>query len=144
MKAIIAALVVCALSSLVIGCHSIGNSLNKITGNSSPSAKIYVLRRLSATGSGRITVMDNGKQVGTSDRGGILSWSRPPGTAVVTVSHGDSEAKETVTAQANQVYYLEVRATHATAGHPKVVELHILSSTEGQHLLNVLEHEFGG
>ena len=87
---------------------------------------------------------DNGKQVGTIDRGGILSWNRPPGTAVVSVSHGDSEAKETVMAQANQVYYVEVRATHATAGNPKVVELHVLSSTEGQHLLNVLQHEFGG
>jgi|GEM_PF-3473190 hypothetical protein len=144
MKTIIAGLVVCTLSTLVIGCHSIGNSLSKITGNRSPSAKIYVLRRLSVTGSGRITVMDNGKQVGTIDRGGSLTWERPPGTAVVTVSHGDSQGKETVTVQANQVYYLEVRATHATAGHPKVVELHILSSTEGQHLLNVLQHEFGG
>jgi hypothetical protein len=140
MKTVIVGLVVCTLSTLVIGCHS----LSKITGNRSPSAKIYVLRRLSVTGSGRITVMDNGKQVGTIDRGGSLTWERPPGTAVVTVSHADSQGKETVMAQANQVYYLEVRATHATAGHPKAVELHILSSTEGQHLLNVIEHEFGG
>jgi hypothetical protein len=140
MKTVIAGLVVCMLSSLVIGCHS----LSKITGSHSPTAKIYILRRLAVTGSGRITVKDNGKQVGTIDRGGILSWSRPPGAAVVTVSHGDSEAKETVTAQANQVYYLEVRATHATAGHPKAVELHVLSSAEGQHLLSTLQHEFGG
>lgn len=140
MKTVFAGLVICMLSSLVIGCHS----LNKITGSQNPSAKIYVLRRLAVTGSGRIAVKDNGKQVGTIDRGGSVSWSRPPGTAVISVSHGDSEAEETVTAQANQVYYLEVRATHATAGHPKVVELHVLSSTEGQHLLNVLKHEFGG
>jgi len=144
MKTIICAVVACSLSSLAIGCHSISNSIGKIAGNRSPTAKIYVLRRLAVTGSGRITVMDNGRQVGTIDRGSSLSWSQPPGTASITVSHGGSEAKETLTVQANQVYYLEVRATHATAAHPKVVELHILSSTEGQHLFNVLQHEFGG
>lgn len=144
MKTIIAALVACAVSSAIIGCHSISNSVSKITGNGAPPAKIYVLRRLAVTGSGRITVMDNGKQVGTSDRGGILSWNRPPGSSTVTVSHGGSQAKETLTAEANQTYYLEVRATHATAGHPKVVELHILSTKEGQHLLSTLQHEFGG
>jgi hypothetical protein len=144
MKTIIAALVACAVSSAIIGCHSISNSFSKITGNRGPTAKIYVLRRLAVTGSGRITVLDNGKQVGTIDRGGILSWNRPAGTSTVTVSHGGSEAKETLTAEANQIYYLEVRATHATAGHPKVVELHILSTKEGQHLLSTLQHEFGG
>jgi hypothetical protein len=144
MKTTIAALILCVVSTLIIGCHSISNSISKISGQRSPTAKVYVLRRLGVTGSGRITVMDNGKQVGTIDRGGILSWSRPPGTALVTVSHGGSEAKETLTVEANKTYYLEVRATHETAGHPKVVELHALSSSEGQHLLNVLQHEFGG
>jgi hypothetical protein len=143
MKTTIAALVLCTVSTLVIGCHSIGNSLSKINGQS-PTGKVYVLRRLATTGSGRITVMDNGKQVGTVDRGGILSWSRTPGTALVTVSHGGSEAKETLTVEASETYYLEVKATHATAGHPKVVELHSLSTKEGQHLLSVLQHEFGG
>ncbi len=144
MKTIIAVLVVCAASSLVIGCHSVSNSLGKTTGNQAPNAKIYVLRRLSVTGSGRITVLDNGKQVGTIDRGGILSWKRPPGSSTITISHGGSEAKETITAEAGQTYYLEVRATHGTAGNPKVVELHILSTKEGQHVLYVLQHEFGG
>jgi hypothetical protein len=143
-KTIIAALVACAVSSLVIGCHSVSNSISKVTENHGPTAKIYVLRRLSVTGSGRITVLDNAKQVGTIDRGGILSWNRPPGSSTVTVSHGGSEAKETLTAEANQIYYLEVGATHATAGHPKVLELHILSTKEGRHLLSTLQHEFGG
>jgi len=142
MKLIIPAVVVCALSSLVIGCHSLSNSLSKISGEQ--NAKIYVLRRLSMTGSGRITVKDNGKQVGTIDRGGSLSWKRPAGTATVTISHGDSEAKETVSVQANQTYYLEVQATHATAGNPKQVKIQTLSTKEGQHVLSVINHEFGG
>jgi hypothetical protein len=91
MKTVIAALLVCTLSSLVIGCHSI----SKMTGGQNDAATIYVLRRLSVTGSGRITVFDNGKQVGTIDRGGAFSWRRLPGTAVITISHGGSEAKQT-------------------------------------------------
>jgi hypothetical protein len=130
-------LVVCVLSNLVIGCSFVG----KVTGEQTGNAKIYVLRRLSVTGSGRIAISDNGKPVGTIDRGGMLTWSRPPGTLVVAASHG-AESKETLTVQANQVYYIEVRATHGTAEHPKVVELHVLSSTEGLHLLRTLQHEF--
>ncbi len=140
MKTVIAALLVCTMSSLVIGCHT----FSKTTGIQTNNARIYVLRRLSVTGSGQITVLDNGKQVGTVDRGAALNWSRSPGTAVVTVSHGGSQAVQTLTVEANQTYYLEVLATHATAGRPKVVQLQILSSTEGKHLLNILKHEFGG
>jgi hypothetical protein len=126
------------LSSLVIGCHS----LSKMSENQ--NAKIYVLRRLSLTGSGRITVKDNAKQVGTIDRGGSLSWNRPAGTATITIYHAGSEAKQTLTVEANQTYYLEVKATHATAGHPKVVQIQTLSAKEGQHVLYVINHEFGG
>jgi hypothetical protein len=138
MKPIIPAVVVCVLSSLVIGCHS----LSKMSGGQ--TAKIYVLRRLSMTGSGRITVKDNGKQVGTIDRGGSLNWRRSAGTATITIYHGDSEAKQTLTVEANQTYYLEVRASHATAGHPKVVQIQVLSAKEGEHVLSVINHEFGG
>jgi hypothetical protein len=134
---LVCGLVVCVLSNLVIGCSFVG----KVTGEQTGNAKIYVLRRLSVTGSGRIAISDNGKPVGTIDRGEMLTWNRPPGTIVVTASHG-TEAKETLTVQANQVYYIEVRATHGTAEHPKVVELHVLSSTEGLHLLRTLQHEF--
>jgi hypothetical protein len=136
---LIRAVVICILSSVIISCSSIA----KLTGDHTGTAKIYVLRRLSVTGSGRITVSDNGKPVGTIDRGGILSWNRPAGTAVVTASHG-TENKVTLTVEANQVYYIEVRATHKTAERPKVVELQVLSSTDGKHLLATLQHEFGG
>lgn len=142
MRAIIPAVVVCVMSSLVIGCHSLSNSLSKISGGQ--NAKIYVLRRLSMTGSGRITVKDNGKQVGTIDRGASLDWSRPAGTTTITVYHGDTKAEQTLTVQANETYYLEVKASHATAGHPKVVQIQVLSAKEGQHVLSVLKHEFGG
>jgi hypothetical protein len=134
------AVIICILSSGFIDCSSVG----KLTGSNSSNAKIYVLRRLSVTGSGRIAVFDNGKSVGTIDRGSMLSWSRPAGTAVVTASHGEPEAKVTLTVEANQVYYVEVKATHATADRPKVVVLQVLSSTEGKHLLSTLQHEFGG
>jgi hypothetical protein len=136
---LVCGLVVCVLSNLVIGCSFVG----KVTGEQTGNAKIYVLRRLSVTGSGRIAISDNGKPVGTIDRGEMLIWNRPPGTIVVTASHG-TEAKETLTVQANQVYYIEVRATHGTAEHPKVVELHVLSNIEGLHLLQTLKHEFPG
>jgi hypothetical protein len=137
---LIRVVVICILSIAVIGCSSIA----KLGGDHSANAKIYVLRRLSVTGSGRIAVTDNGKPVGTIDRGGILSWNRPAGTAMVGASHGGSEAKQTVTVEANQVYYIEVKATHTTAEHPKEVQLQVLSSREGQHLLRTLQHEFGG
>ena len=68
MKLILPAVVICSVSTLVIGCHSLSNSASKIS--EEQNAKIYLLRRLSMTGSGRI----NGKQVGTIDRGGSLSW----------------------------------------------------------------------
>jgi hypothetical protein len=136
---LVCGLVVCVLSNFVIGCSSV----EKVTGEQTGNAKIYVLRRLSVTGSGRIAISDNGKPVGTIDRGASLTWNRPPGTLVVTASHG-TEAKETLTVQANQVYYIEVRATHGTAKNPKVVELHVLSSTEGSHLLRTLQQEFSG
>ena|SRR5207302_72500 len=136
---LIRAVTLCLLSSAIIGC----SSFSKLAGDHGANSKIYVLRRLSVTGAGRIAISDNGKPVGTIDRGGILSWNRPAGTAVVTGSHG-TEAKTTLTVEANQVYYIEVKATHATAERPKVVELQVLSSTEGQHLLRTLQHEFGG
>src|SRR5205807_4592525 len=102
---LIRAVVLCLLSSAIIGCSSLG----KLAGDHGANAKIYVLRRLSVTGAGRIAVSDNGKPVGTIDRGGILSWNRPAGAAVVTGSHG-TEAKVALTVEANQVHYIEVKA----------------------------------
>jgi hypothetical protein len=132
-------LIACVLSGLVISCSSVGN----ITRDNNPKARIYVLRRLSALGGGGIAISDNGKPVGTIHRGSIISWDRQPGPLVVTAS-GTTQAKATLNVQPNEVYYLETRATHGTAKHPKVVELHLLPKSEGLHLLRTLQQEFPG
>jgi hypothetical protein len=132
-------LIVCVLSSLVISCNSTG----KISRGHEARSKIFVLRRLSVLGGGGIAISDNGKSVGTIHRGGIVVWDRPPGTFVVSAT-GASEAKVTLTVQPNEVYYLETRATHRTPQHPRVIELHVLSQSEGLHLLRTLEREFPG
>jgi hypothetical protein len=125
-------LVVCILSSLVISCASTGEV------NQSAKAKIYVLRRLSVLGGGGIAISDNGKSIGTIHRGGIVTWDREPGRVVIAASAA-SEAKMTLVVKANEVYYLESKATHGTAEHPKAVELGLLSQRDGLRLLRTLQ-----
>ncbi|MEY2536396.1 MAG: hypothetical protein QOG67_136 [Verrucomicrobiota bacterium] len=127
-------IVACLLSSIVLSCSSIG----KVPRDSGAKSKIYVLRHYSVRGGGDIIISDNGKSVGTSRRGSIVSWERPPGTAVIAAS-GANEARITLVVEANKVYYVETKATHGTKEHPKEVELHILSESEGSRLLRMLQ-----
>lgn len=121
------------LSSLVISCALTGK-----VGDQGAKAKIYVLRRFSVLGGSGIAISDNGKSIGTIHRGGIITWDREPGRVVIAASAA-SEANVTLVVQANQVYYLETKATHGTAQHPKVVELDLLSQRDGSRLLKMLQ-----
>jgi hypothetical protein len=111
-KNIVNGLVLCLLLSIPIGCASKGRDAS--AGSQSGTAKIYVLRRLTALGGGGITISDNGKQIGTIHRGGIITWKREPGTVVVEAS-GATDAKLSTVVEANQVYFIEVRSSRAAS-----------------------------
>ena len=133
---LIRGVVACVLSSVVLSCSSVG----KVGGDHSAKATIYVMRHHSVHGGGGIIISDNGKLVGTSHRGSIVTWERPPGTALIVAS-GANEAKITLVVEANKVYYLETKATHGTKERSKEVEFRILSESEGSRLLRTLQEK---
>jgi hypothetical protein len=108
------------------------------------NARIYVLRRSRFAGSGvSVAISDTGNRIGKIASGGILTWDRAPGLAILTVSTPviggeDIPSNLSLTVSAADVVLLEAiyptgRIDSATASW------RVLSGEEGKSLLQQLK-----